>query len=298
MKDHDIVAKIRGMIPTASFEFEGENCIKAVFTNSECKFYGILRLFSIEDKKEILNLISKLHCLRHLDLRKNKLGKIDLGLTCLQHLDLGSNYMGEVPSWIRKNNLTYLNLGVNELNDLPSWFGDLSSLEVLKIHKNKINDFSTLSSFFSLRELNLYFNCVNKIPHFIFNFVNMNYFSWGMSSIEELSDSICKLVNLHYLSIVGNRLKYLPDSICLCENMIGMRLSKNKIECLPDQIGLMKKLKMISLYKNELRFLPDSFYELNLEKCNLANNCFSNKPKVTCNWYAFNDEDLDWEWKK
>jgi len=168
----------------------------------------------------------------------------------------------------------------------------------LKIHKNKINDFSTLSSFFSLRELNLYFNCVNKIPHFIFNFVNMNYFSWGMSSIEELSDSICKLVNLHYLSIVGNRLKYLPDSICLCENMIGMRLSKNKIECLPDQIGLMKKLKMISLYKNELRFLPDSFYELNLEKCNLANNCFSNKPKVTCNWYAFNDEDLDWEWKK
>lgn len=298
MKDRDIVSNILKINPLPKFDFDGDDCVKAVFTDSSHDFYGVLRLMSSCAKKEILGLLSRLEKIRYLDLRKNRLGIFDLGLRSLNHLDLGSNYMSFIPDWIGKNNLSYLNLGVNELSCLPMWFENLISLRTLKLHKNKISDFSLLSSFSNLEEINLYFNCVNDIPDFLFGFERIKSFSWGISSLSILPDSISSWRDLEYLSLVGNELVYLPESICSCLSLVGMRLNKNKIKSLPCDIGNLKNLKDISLYKNNLSELPISFGLLELERCNLAENNFVVLPRVNSKWLALHENDLDFEWKK
>ena len=298
MKDRDIVNEIVKIVPSAKFTFDGDDCVSAVFTNPASTFYGVLRLYPSSEKMRVLRYVSDLENLQYLDLRKNKLLKVDLGLCNLRHLDLGSNYLGVVPSWMRGNKLQFLNLGVNELAVLPDWFGEFSGLRILKLHKNRISDFSVLSGMMDLRELNLYFNKVGDIPGFIFYFGEMRFFSWGMSSLGILPEEIGMWKRLEYLSLVGNRLRFLPDSLCGCSEMVGMRLCKNMLEYLPERIGDLKKLREISLYKNRLTCLPDSFDFLKLKKCNLAGNLLGGDVVVKSDWFAISESDLDWSWIK
>jgi len=260
MSDHDIISYLKNIIPLVSATFHEDHCISLKLTSPECVLGGIVRLRS--DKHSILGLISQLHHLRELDLRRNRFGLIpNLGLVNLESLDLGSNYMGSVPEWIRGLNLKYLNLGVNELKFIPDWIGELP-LENLKLHKNQLSNVDAIAPL-RLTSLNLYLNRL-KWPKFLWDF-DLKVFSWGVSGIKEI-DGIGNWKNLEWLTCVANKIECLPDSICGLTKLKGLVLNKNRLTCLPERIGELVNLRHLFLYKNQISVLPKSFGSLKLER--------------------------------
>lgn len=295
MCDHDVVEKIKKYTPSATFVFNEEKCTVADFTSSNEIFVGSLRLLNQNDKTVVISLINKLKNLEVLNLRKNRLVNItDLSLPKLIHLDLSSNYLGVVPEWIKELNLEFLGLGVNNLLSIPDWIGSLTNLKVLKLHKNKIADVQVIQNCKNLKFLNLYLNSMTQIPEFIFDLEHIEFFSWGLSSVESLSEKIENWKKLQYLSLVANKIKYLPDSICNLKNLIGLRIHKNELQELPKNIGNLEKLEQISLYSNCLKSLPESFLNLKLKKCNLMYNNFVKHPIVKADWLCVDPEDCKW----
>src|SRR5262245_26445074 len=114
MRDWDIIEAIKRKAPGVAYVIEDDTCVELRLTGPSSSYHGLIRHASDADKWEILNLVSKLRQLRHLDLRKNKLKRLPdaLGeLVDLEFLDLASNYLGKVPPWIeRMKRLQYLNL--------------------------------------------------------------------------------------------------------------------------------------------------------------------------------------------
>lgn len=294
MADRDAVAEINKLCPLATAEFEGESCVGLRLTSDKDVLGGVARRLSPGDKKHVLSLISRLTELKTLDLRRNRFGFIpDLGLERLEWLDLGSNYMGSVPDWLRRLPLTYLNLGVNELREIPEWVGGLP-LTTLKLHKNEIASVDAIRPLKDVRFLNLYFNRIKPFPEFVWEFPEVQFFSWGVSGITSISDGLCNWRHLEWLSLVANRIESLPDCICGLTALRGLRLNKNRLSRLPDHIGRLVDLRHLFLYKNCIRELPPSFSALRLEKLNLARNEFPSRPDVEADWCVGSEDECSW----
>ena len=295
MSDFQIVEEIKKYAPSATFSFENDRCVSGNFTNTNQIFFGSMRTLSNNDKTHVLKLVNSLKSLKFLNLRKNRLCNMpEMFLPNLEHLDLSSNYLGVVPTWVKNCKLIYLSLGVNNLVVIPDWIGDMENLQVLKLHKNQLTNVESIKSCNKIKFLNLYLNSIKKFPSFIFNFSDIEFFSWGLSDTEEISEDIGNWKNLQYLSLVANRIKYLPDSICDLNNLIGLRVHKNNLQQLPNNIGNLKNLEQITAYCNNLTFLPDSFSNLRLKKCNLVYNNFKEQPNVNSEWLCLNPEDCNW----
>lgn len=268
-----IVSKIL-KLAKCKFKFYNGICTELSFVDENEIHYGTLRN-SKSDLIEIFKLINSLENLELLDLSKCCLYTLpDLYLPNLKHLDLGSNYLGKVPNFIVNLNLSYLNLGVNNLTDIPEWISGIK-LETLKLHKNQICRFPKLNS--SIKNLNLYSNHVNSIPNFIFNMLNLEFFSWGNLETNYISEEIGSLKNIKFLSLMPCKITKLPSSFCDLNNLCFLRLAKNSITHLPKEIGNLNSLKELTLYDNALTTVPSSFYNLNLNKLNLAKNPLTNK---------------------
>lgn len=250
-------------------KFIDDVCVELSLANDNV-FTGNIRHLGLSEKQEILELISKLHNLQKLDLRKNKLNSIEnFQMPNLNYLDVGSNDLKNVPEWIKDCPLKYLNLGANNLAHLPDWFSDLS-LETLKVHKNKITFIPKLKS--NLKHFNFYLNSIKEVPSFIFSLSELTYLCFGALKFKELD--VSNFVNLNWLSVILTDLEELPENIINLP-IKGLRLVKNNIKRLPIDIGKMKSLTHLALYGNLLESLPLSFFELNLSKLNLRKNNLS-----------------------
>lgn len=298
--DRLLAEKLLALVPGAHIQFEGDTCVGVHLVDPSHLYHGLARQHSPSDKKEILHLISGLSGLRYLDLRKNRFGPIpDLGLQLLEYVDLGSNYMGSVPYWLYGLNLIYLNLGVNELRSLPDWIADYPSLRVLKLHKNVLTDASPVANLKSLSFLNLYFNRIKRMPSFLWELPEINFFSWGVSGVEELPEGVGNWKKLEWLSLVANHIEKLPEAICDLTQLRGMRLHKNRLTALPERIGDLQRLEQLTLYRNQLQSLPESFSRLRLKKLNLAHNLFDGVPscvnKDCLQWECYERSDCLWD---
>lgn len=296
--DRLIAEKLTNMVPGAHIQFEGNVCVGVHLVDPKHLFHGLARHLSPSDKKEILGLISKLEGLRYLDLRKNRFGKIpDLGLRNLEYVDLASNYMGSVPEWLRGLPLQYLNLGVNGLTTVPDWIGSFQNLRVLKLHKNSLLNVDAVAPLGSLAFLNLYFNRVKRLPTWLWDLREINFFSWGVSGITHLPEEIGNWTKLEWLSLVANHIERLPDTLCELTLLKGMRLHKNRLLSLPENIGNLSRLEQLTLYRNRLQSLPQSFANLRLKKLNLAHNEFTDRPLVNMDrleWMCYEQADHLW----
>jgi Leucine-rich repeat (LRR) protein len=228
------------------------------------------------DKHIIVSNYAKLDNLKSVNLRKCRLDYLPkFESKNIEFLDLSCNNFTRIPDWVFElKNLRYLSVGSNLLSELQDT--DHMSLEVLKIHKNKISKLKTCSS---VKFLNLYLNQFDEIPD-ISHLKNLEFLSFGMTNLKALPDWILTFSNLKWLSLVVNKIEYLPKNFHLLHNLKGMRIAKNSLFDLPDSIGLMTNLEELSLYSNNLSSLPNSFYELNLKKLNLSKNPLKNKNEL------------------
>ena len=264
MKCKNIIEKLKSI---CKFKYEiNEVCTSISFYDESDPFDNTIR--KNKSKIEIIKLVSKLEHLKHVNLRKTRIGNLpEFCSKDIEFLDLSCNDLEEVPNWILKQkNLNFLNLGANNIKKLPSL--EHLPLKVLKLHKNSLEEFPKVSN--SLKNLNLFLNKFKELPSCISNFSNLENFSFGMTEATNIP-RLSNLQNLKWLTLAVNNFEYLPDDITYLSKLEGLQFAKNKLKKLPKNFGDMN-IRFLTLYSNDLKELPESFFKLNLVKLNLEKN--------------------------
>ncbi|XP_010430543.1 PREDICTED: receptor-like protein 12 [Camelina sativa] len=222
--------------------------------------------------------------LSFLNLRHNRLGG---GLPknifkSLRSLDVGHNQLvGKLPrSFIHLSTLEVLNVENNRLNDtFPSWLSSLKKLQVLVLRSNAFHGPIHHASFRTLRIIDLSRN------HFSGTLPSNYFVNWNaMSSLGGNEDPSSKE---NYL---GDSFRYYHDSMVLTNKGVEMELvrilkiytaldfSENKFEGeIPRSIGLLKELHVLNLSSNDFTgHIPSSMGNLReLESLDVSQNKLS-----------------------
>jgi len=227
------------------------------------------------DKKKIVEIVALFPKLRHVNLRKCRVGFFPkFESKDIEYLDVSCNDIEKIPN-LDFMNLIFFNCGSNNIETLP----ELSHMPLLvfKAHKNPLKEIPLLPN--SLETLNLFLSYKLKtIPSFICDLKKLRHFTLSCFDLSR-NDFYFSFKKLEWLSLSYCNIHSLSNSICSLENLKGLILPKNKIKKLPEEIGSLSKMKDLSLYKNDLFEIPDSFFELNLNKLSLEHNCLSNESK-------------------
>lgn len=284
MSDTEIITAISGRVKNQfTYTMNNGKCIELNLNSIDNFYYGAIRDYGDQEKMEILNLICRLDSLEKLNLYKNNLKKIPgsiANLTNLVELNLGSNHLGLIPIELRGlRKLKMLHLGNNDIEEIPDWFSAFCQLEYLALHKNtSLKNIDALEGQKSLKNLNLYFLSVGKIPRFIYKLDALSTLT--LFNISSISDEIAQLKNLEYFTNCGSpKLNYLPDGFTQLKKLKMARLYQNSLKELPSEFGLLKNLEQLSLYQNLLGSLPCSMQNLTLlKKLNIGWNNFKEIP--------------------
>jgi Leucine-rich repeat (LRR) protein len=284
MTDRDILAALERRIGRPfAYTLEGDRCVALDLTSEHYLFRGLIRRHPAAEKREIMELVSRLIGLRTLNLRRNKLLSLPdsfQNLRAVEHLNLGSNYLGHVPGQIRGfSRLTYLHLGNNEIAELPPWMEDFARLEYLALHKHlRLRSVDALAGQKRLKTLNLYLVNLGRMPRFMYELTTL--VSLTLWNVSDLSDEIARLTNLEFFTDCGAPgLHRLPDGFTKLKKLRMTRLYQNQLEKLPDDFGDLENLEQVSLYQNRLSQLPHSMARLKkLAKLNLGWNSFETLP--------------------
>ncbi|XP_019092179.1 PREDICTED: receptor-like protein 12 [Camelina sativa] len=221
--------------------------------------------------------------LSHLNLRQNNLGgSLPKHIfESLRSLDVGHNQLvGKLPrSLNRFSTLEVLNVESNKINDtFPFWLGSLRKLRVLVLRSNAFHGPIHQASFPQLRIIDISHN------HFD-GTLPSNYFSkWtAMSSLGPEEDHSSE-------KYMGDGSSYYYDSMVLMNKGVEMELvrilkiltaidfSGNKFEGeIPKSIGLLKELRVLNLANNAFTGrIPSSMGNLTvLESLDVSRNKLS-----------------------
>jgi Leucine-rich repeat (LRR) protein len=245
------------------YKLENETCVEISFYDESDLFGGTIRKHPL--KQEIVEVVSNLTGLKHLNLRKCRVGDLpEFKTNQLIYLDISCNDLTKVPDWVlRQSELKFLSLGANQLTFVPDLDG--LPLEVLKLHKNRIKQLPRLGR--GIKSLNLYLNSFEEIPPLEFPLLEV--FSFGVTKANRLPEF--NFPFLRWLTLTVNQFEDF-GSICRLSQLEGLQLAKNRIREIPDKIDSLVSLKHLTLYSNEISELPDSFFKLQLDKLNVNGN--------------------------
>lgn len=259
-----------------SYSMKNEFCESISFYDKNNIFENTIRRNPL--KKNIVDIISDFPFLKNINLRKSRLNYFPKFVSKeIEFLDLSCNNIEKIEDYqLNLPNLKYLNLGSNKIKEVPN-LSHLIFLESLKLHKNPIITFPNVNK--NIKILNLFLTDLKEVPKEIFNFFDLEIFSFGLSKIKNFP-CFSHLKKIRWLILPLNEFETIPHDICNCINLEGLILSKNNIKKIPKQIENLCKLKILSLYGNKIKKLPDSFYNLNLEKLSLSRNPLKNKKYI------------------
>jgi Leucine-rich repeat (LRR) protein len=143
----------------------------------------------------------------------------------LTELDLSRNNIKTIDKEISKlKNLKILNLGKNNLKEIPKEISTLQNLEILKLGANQIKEIN--KSFFKyklfkLTYLSLHTNNISVFQEFdTCNLTNLRDLDLSFNKITKLPKTFCNLVNLESLYLLYNYLYELPEG----KNNINLRI--------------------------------------------------------------------------
>lgn len=250
---------------------------------------------------KILEFVSQMSWLTHLDLFGNYLSKLppEIGnLQNLTHLDIESNNLEELPETLSNlGNLTDLNLGQNKLKSLPLSLTRLTKLTQLYVNNNMLESLpEDIGNLTKLTQLGLAFNKLRKLPNSIGQLIELIHITLEYNLLERLPDSLTRLRKVTRLDLRHNKLEKLPKTIgdmnqlteLVCENnnlieipetisslykLSFLTFENNQLRTLPATLGTMTNLRQLFLENNQLEILPVSLGQLTaLETLNLNNN--------------------------
>lgn len=275
MTDSEIISRMASMC-TFYHHMNGDDCVFLSFFDEKDCLGGTIRRHPM--RREIFDLVAQLPNLKHLNLRKCKIGAMPkMATRSLEWLDLASNDLPEVPDWVAlQPKLGFLSLGSNNLSEVPD-LSALTMLRTLKLHKNRIHKMPQIPK--DIASLNLYFNPLDGIPDVIQTLWNLEIFVFGMANAKKLP-SFEKLPRLKWLILSSSQIEEVPEDICTLSRLESLILAKNCIKSVPEKIGELKNLKWLSFYCNEIVNLPESLFTLKLQQFNIYNNPLSNKEHI------------------
>ncbi|UCC20695.1 MAG: hypothetical protein JSV62_05265 [Promethearchaeota archaeon] len=185
---------------------------------------------------EIPKSIKSLNILKTLNLHGNKLSSIDFELNnSITGLELGWNNFLFVPSNVRSLiSLERLGMSGNELKKLPKWISSFQSLKILDLYDNKINKLpDSLGNLNSLEKFILRNNYLSFLPESLKSLKNLKILNLSWNKLSFIPEWIGELAALEELNLWGNQLETLPESISLLSNLKILDLSFNRFEQLP-----------------------------------------------------------------
>ncbi|KAJ9153330.1 hypothetical protein P3X46_026778 [Hevea brasiliensis] len=256
----------------------------------------------------IHEMISKLKCLKSLDLGSNQLsGSIPATIGDLQYLETLNLYKnlltGPIPPSLGKlSSLKELRLYRNMLsNEIPKQLSNLSKLETLRLEQNQLSGHipPELGNLLSLKQLTLDENQLigtlppelGKLGYLVDFDVRSNYLT------GELNQSFAGLQNLQFFKVAGNNLTgRIPNYIAKWTALIYLNLMGNQFEGeLPREIFNMKSLQylLVSDLSNTSFSFPkeaklSSIYLLVLRNCSINGPI----PEYIGNWLSLDHLDL------
>lgn len=150
---------------------------------------------------------------------------------------LEEDYIADIASYRR------LYLGWNELSCLPLNMDCLVNLVRLDLQRNRLKEIPpSLLTLPVLRNLNVSFNSIQKIPNVDHWSPSLNIFEIQGNSLTTFPDNI-EGATLQFLNLRNNKLEKLPNGVCNITTLTSLDISHNKeIRELPIQLGNLSKL--------------------------------------------------------
>ncbi len=205
--------------------------------------------------------------LRHLDMGKNKISKLNDSIgysTNLRELIVSENQLVSIPDSLKHcSSLRILELQQNLLRILPSSFWCIDGITNINISSNKLSSLpSSLSDLRSLEVFNCSCNNLTELPS-LRNLVSLKYLDSTQNSLSrfpELPVPSSSGKGLTHVYLGYNRLTVfgIADLLPHRQTLSELLLHNNQLRELPPEMEGLFVLKVLDVSNNELRDLPAS----------------------------------------
>ncbi|CAH9109413.1 unnamed protein product [Cuscuta epithymum] len=175
-------------------------------------------------------------------------------------------YLKAIPDAVLEfgNSALYLDLDGNTIKEVPERISHLSSIMVLYLNANVIEDqylsWEGIQSLKSLIVLSLNDNRLTILPSNLGALTRLSQLHISDNELTSLPIEIGLLTKLEVLNAHSNRLSTIPTSISGCAALEYVNISYNLLTELPDTLGKLKNLKELLLGDNRLTSLPTTIF--------------------------------------
>lgn len=269
-----------------------QKLIKKIDLSSESHFKS-LEPIKVLDNLETINLdnnnfthlneLSGFPHLKTLSIRSNQLDSLDKlpVMNELEEFNAGENpFVSGLSKLKNIPNVKKLELPGIGISDINS-FSELKKLQELDISRNPISDFTSLSKFRGLTNLNLNNTFRGKLDSFP-ALSSLKYLDIGQNDIAttnatEIFDQLKRCVNITTLSVANNTISNLyalvndGSSTIIFPNLESIYLQANGIYGIAG-VGVYQKLKELYLANNQVKDLEPAYKLTNLEVLSIEYN--------------------------
>ncbi|MCS3528655.1 COR domain-containing protein [Chryseobacterium sp. JUb7] len=259
-----------------------ENDIIGIITNlpdiSFLKDYPFLKLISIINCAENIQILKKLKNLEELHITESKISNLDfLGeYKNLQNLSIKRCGLKDISQCKNLKSLKSLNFRGNEIVDI-SPIKSLTKLEELTLWDNKISNISFLSSLTNLNYLDLDDNDISEISTLSkLKSIRTLYLS---SNKVSLIQPLCNIDNLRRLDVSYNLITD-TENINKISNLVELNITKCNISDLSVVKGL-NSLKILIANSNNIYNIPTDIFSPLITELHLAHNKLDDLTNLT-----------------
>jgi internalin A len=174
----------------------------------------------------------------------------------------------------QRSNSATLDLTDFQIDEVPSEIGDLRSLKVLTLKKNRLTQLpSAIGKLSALQSLNLDGNELSALPPEIGKLVLLQNLSISNNKVEGIPIEAVKLRSLRKLNLSNNKLSQFPDAVTSLTALEHLNLSNNQLTSISPKVGGLSKLQVLRAGGNKLVSLPKEICNLaRLKQLSLGNN--------------------------